>query len=143
MRFATRKGTPKIRFAAVVGDINVPDDMLRRDIAFASDDDPGIIAFPTFKTRKGNLGGSITEGRWDSFGVRIDEITDPETLAHLRISLVANPQRWVTQRHPVSVVGRFERGGLIGEARRRDYGSFIPITLATFLDHKRKDTEGI
>lgn len=72
-------------------------DMVRYDGAFINRDVPGIIAFPTWKTKEGDLYGKQTTGRWNSFGVKISPLTmSLPTMLQQDPFLV--PDAWITYR---------------------------------------------
>lgn len=122
--------TKKTRFATVAGD-DTPEDMLRYDLGFTNPAHPGIVAFPCFKTRAGNLGGKFTPGRWQSFARPITEILDPGRLEELRGELSRDPKAWTTYRHPVKPDGG------------RDYANLTPRTLKEFLLAEAPDTDNL
>lgn len=101
-------------------------DMLRYDVAFVSRDDHTLVAFPTFK---GGGGGRCTLARWASFhltlraegGTRLEQALAKDALAH-------DAEKWTTYLHP-----RIEPDG------PTDYGRLEPVTLARFLEPKRKN----
>lgn len=72
-------------------------DMLRYDGAFINLEKPGVVAFPMFKTKEGNLYGICTLGRWKSFGVLA--IGDPKPNADYESDMHQNPDKWITFRH--------------------------------------------
>ena len=90
----------RIRFMKIEQDCVGNDirDMLRYDCAFISDAHPGIVAFPVFKTKHGDLGGPITVDRWRSFGVKFEphDIDDAKAF-ELRDEL--SRDKWHTYRH--------------------------------------------
>jgi len=102
-------------------------DMLRYDVAFQSTVSPEYVAFPVFGTKHGNLGGRITHGRWDSFGVRVKYIEDAAEQV-LSQAARTKPEAWVTFRHP-----RNEYGQL-------DYSKLAPFTLEAYLSAKDTDS---
>src|SRR5438552_2523867 len=49
-------------------------DMLRYDSCFVKGDLTGVVAYPVFRQKKyGRWGGKPTEGRWESFGILINQ----------------------------------------------------------------------
>lgn len=95
----------------------LPADMLRYDVAFASEVHPGVICFPTFRTKEGNFGGQVTAARWRSFGLTLEPLKGDEP------GLI--PEHWYTYRHP-----RAKLGGPV------DYGKLEKVTLARYLQVK-------
>lgn len=90
------------------------DDMLRYDTAFVHDGAPGIVAFPMFRSKRGNLGGTPSHARWSSFGYRLTPLTkEPREMS----------QDWYTTHHP-----RDPR------TRALDYGKLEKVTLAQCLE---------
>lgn len=106
-------------------------DMLRYDVAFQHQERPEIIAFPIFHTKYGNLGGRITHGRWQSFGIGKMTSLGDEEARDLKFGLQA--EKWTTYVHP---------------ARRNgptDYSRYVPVSLAEYLaakDHREIGVEG-
>lgn len=100
-------------------------DMLRYDCAFISAKHPGVVAFPTFKTRSGDLGGAVTRDRWRSFGVALElpTATDME-IFELRDSL--SKDDWYSFRHP-----------RMKDSTQTDYGRLVKVLFEEFLkiDH--------
>ena len=95
-------------------------DNLRYDVAFVSTKDRGRVAFPTFQSRHGNLGGEPS-GRWSRmFNLRKDETIAPFQGASI---LYEAQDEWVTYRHP-----------MIGD--RPDYAKLAPMTLRQFIIEK-------
>jgi hypothetical protein len=84
------------RLYPLMGNASHLEDMLRYDIAFQYAEDPLLIAFPVFQTKSGNMGGRITQARWESFGVRISVVNRQET-ARLQADL--KPEEWITYRN--------------------------------------------
>lgn len=108
-------------------DKTLPDlrDMLRYDVAFQSRSNPDLIAFPAFQTKQGTLGGAITVGRWDSFGVRLKPVGRNEEDILTIHSIF--PDEWLTYRHPRSANGPY------------DYTKLVAVSLATYRNAKDPD----
>jgi hypothetical protein len=108
-------------------------DMLRYDVAFQSKKDPSLIAFPVFGTKQGNLGGKITTGRWDSFGIKLERVDrngqvirggnwreyQEHVSEDLLTPLTIHLADWITYRHP-RVNGQI------------DYTLLQPVTLEQY-----------
>jgi len=95
----------KIEYKRITGKWEIPPDMLRYDTAFMSDNRPGIVMFPTFKTKNGNLGGKITTGRWNSFLIGLLPVRD-------EIPIIDPKDNWYTYRHPKTGGGPLDYSGL-------------------------------
>ncbi len=93
-------------------------DMLRYDVAFQSVADPHLIAFPSFATKSGTLGGRVTQERWYSFGVKLVGWDDNLTLGSIHL------KEWVTYRHPRDKNGQ------------EDYSKLVQVTLQAFCEEK-------
>ncbi len=95
-------------------------DMLRYDVAFQCQADPHLIAFPVFQTKDGNLGGTITHGRWLSFGVLVKYLTD----AQEALAKGYKQSQWITFHHPRN------------EFDQLDYSKLVPVTLEAYCQAK-------
>lgn len=109
--------------------VTAPRDMLRYDLAFECIDDPGLLAFPTFKTKTGQLGGQVTRARWSSFGVR--ELESPSSRPLFYADLLLAPDRWLTFRHPRMPDGRIA------------YDRLVAVPLSAFVDPKVKEVRDL
>jgi hypothetical protein len=103
-------------------------DMLRYDTAFQSTISPEYIAFPTFRTKYGNLGGNVTGARWHSFGVTL-KFLEPAAIETLVRAVCDKPDAWMTYRHP-----RDEHGAY-------DYTKLVPVSLEAY--YQAKDTNSL
>jgi hypothetical protein len=74
-------------------------DMLRYDFAFACTEYPDYVVFPQFKTKDGTMGGRITHGRWESFGVKLMPL-DKKILDAIADHVLEFPEKWKTRLHP-------------------------------------------
>ncbi|SRR6266403_1345079 len=97
-------------------------DMLRYDVAFQNQADPHLIAFPVFHTKDGNLGGGITHGRWNSFGVLVKYLPTEKDDA-LNVQSIDKTQ-WLTYRHPRN------------EHDQPNYARLVPVTLEAYCQAK-------
>jgi hypothetical protein len=68
-------------------------DVLRLDCAFQSKCDPSIIAFPTFSTPLGDLGGTITREQWQSHSIAIDMLP---AYMHMDLQRQMDPNNYVS-----------------------------------------------
>jgi hypothetical protein len=111
------------------GDLQVPKDMLRYDVAFINDAHPGVVAFPVFSVPKlGAFGGKVTHGRWHSFlYVLTHHALTGEQVRDHKLSITSGG--WYTYRHP-SIMTVYK--GPV------DYGSLVRVELEAYL--KARDT---
>lgn len=98
-------------------------DMLRYDVAFQSKVSPEYIAFPTFGTKDGNLGGTVTVNRWHTYGAVL-RFLENEVILVLSQASRTKPDSWVTYRHPRTVEGPL------------DYKQLVPVTLEAYCQAK-------
>ncbi len=112
-----------MRLVSRHGDLGNLADMLRYDVAFQSKAEPGLVAFPVFQTKHGNLGGHITYGRWDSFGVLVKYLGGEEDTPS-----VHPMSQWFTYCHP-----RDQNGQV-------DYGRLVSVTLEAYVNAKDLDS---
>jgi len=100
-------------------------DMLRYDLAFVHPDWPGIVAFPVFRTKYGNLGGTVTKKRWQSFAVNVGAI-GLSTGGHYELveHMNRHADSWLTYQHPT--VGH----------NPTDYGRLEPFSFKRYLEIK-------
>jgi len=90
------------RFSRYEEQITQMADMLRYDRAFAHRDEPGIVAFPTWSTKRdGTYHGNPTWDRWSSFGLSLRRLSSGEKndIAYRRHLLTDQGANWVTFVH--------------------------------------------
>lgn len=93
-------------------------DVLRLDCAFQSKTDPSIIALPTFSTPLGDLGGTITQGQWQSHSIAVDVLP---AYIHMNLQRQMDPNNYVSYLHPRRNCGE------------HNHAALQPVTLAQYL----------
>jgi len=90
-------------------------DLLRYDVAFTQEADPALVAFPSFATPVGRMGGRCTVDRWAASAVILERAGGPalsDVLSYVGAGV------WTTYRRPP---GR---------------GTLVPVTLRQVLQAK-------
>ena len=133
---------------AIGQDPNAPDwhpvepDMLRYDLAFVNDEEPGLVAFPTFSS---GHGGKVTIDRWHSHGYQLKPIVERSGVEEGQRVSTGRNEAWhrldyFEQRENVKAGrGWFTFRRPLGNDGTPDYSALAKVPLTMFLERHPND----